>query len=468
MFLRNKAHWLLGVMMFFSYVVKGQGYEIDLQIKGVALPEMYLGYYFGEKQYVKDTASILTDISGVGHYQFKGEEPLKEGIYFIYHPEGVYFQMVPDEQAFALKTDTLDLTGHMDIQHSPKNELFIGYEHFITSQNNKAQQIQQQLQALPEGATDQQKAFQEQLMQLDQDVKARQSAVLTQHPESMTAKIIKATKRPEVPASLGSQLERVIYYRSHFWDNFDLSDPALLRTQFYAPKVEEYMEKLTYPQPDSLFDSAVRLIELSKGDEETFRYMVVNLSNQFEMGKRIGAENVFVKLAERYYLSGQATWAEEETISKIEERVNQLKPNLIGERAPDLVLRDPEGNELNMADHSAPFTVLFFYDPECGHCKKETPKVLEAFHELRDQGVEFWGVNTTTDTEKWLKYVEDKQMDWINGEDPYVQSNFRYDYDIRTTPIIYILDKDKKIIAKKIAAENITKFIEIYQKEGAN
>ncbi|BDC99044.1 DUF5106 domain-containing protein [Persicobacter psychrovividus] len=462
---RKTSVWLLVMLLFVSGKTLAQGTDIDVKIKNFSAPEIYLGYYFGDKEYVRDTAKLLSDQNGAGHYHFKSEEELNPGIYFVVKPGSkLYFQFVPDEKPFSLTTDTLDIMGNLKVTGSPKNALFLGYQQFITEQNGVAQAIQQEMAAVPKEQTEVMEELRSKLQEMDKKVKAKQFEVLQQHPNSMAAKVIKSTKRPEIPASITDRFGKLLYYRTHFWDNFDLSDPALLRTQFYNNKVEEYMEKLTYPHPDSLYQSASRLIELAKGNEETFRYMVVSQTNFFEKGTRLGSENVFVKLAKKYYLSGQATWTDEETISKVKERVEQLEPNLLYKKAAPIELRDPEGNELSLDEHNAPYTVLFFYDPDCGHCKKETPIALDAFHELRDQGIEFWGITTVTDTEKWHQFIEERGLDWINGEDPYVQSNFRYDYDIRTTPMIYVLDKDKKIIAKKIAAENIVKFIQMYQK----
>jgi glutaredoxin-related protein len=57
------------------------------------------------------------------------------------------------------------------------------------------------------------------------------------------------------------------------------------------------------------------------------------------------------------------------------------------------------------------------------------------------------------------KYVRDQKLDWINLADPHMRSNFRYEYNIETTPQLYILDEDKKIIAKKLDVEQIEEFI---------
>jgi hypothetical protein len=63
------------------------------------------------------------------------------------------------------------------------------------------------------------------------------------------------------------------------------------------------------------------------------------------------------------------------------------------------------------------------------------------------------------ESEKWKKYIRDQKLDWINLADPNMRSNFRYEYNIETTPQIYILDGQKRIIAKKLDVEQIEDFI---------
>jgi hypothetical protein len=62
--------------------------------------------------------------------------------------------------------------------------------------------------------------------------------------------------------------------------------------------------------------------------------------------------------------------------------------------------------------------------------------------------------------EAWKKYLEENDyLDWINAWDPYQITRFRFYYDVYSTPIIYVLDKDKKIIAKRIDIDVLKKFL---------
>ena len=69
-----------------------------------------------------------------------------------------------------------------------------------------------------------------------------------------------------------------------------------------------------------------------------------------------------------------------------------------------------------------------------------------------------------SDKAKWTKYIEDNKLTWINGWDPERSSHFDYYYNVQSTPMVYILDKNKKIIAKKLSVEDIGSFIDNYRK----
>ena len=109
-------------------------------------------------------------------------------------------------------------------------------------------------------------------------------------------------------------------------------------------------------------------------------------------------------------------------------------------------------------------TLLIFWDPDCGHCKKELPKIKEEVYDLyAEHGVKVVTVYTQVEEEKWKKFLEEKDLtEWINLYDPYNQSNFRNNYDIYSTPVLYVLDKDKKILAKRIGVEQLPDFLDHY------
>jgi len=112
--------------------------------------------------------------------------------------------------------------------------------------------------------------------------------------------------------------------------------------------------------------------------------------------------------------------------------------------------------------------------------KKEIPKMIELYKELKEKNIdiEFIAVGTNLENKKWIEYVKEKKLQWINISDfPdanenakfYIYEkrvttlgslNFRLSYDIFSTPQVYLLDDKKKIIGKKLNAISLAKMLE--------
>lgn len=251
------------------------------------------------------------------------------------------------------------------------------------------------------------------------------------------------------------------YYVSHFFDHFDFSDDRIVRDAIFETKIDEFFKKVVYPMPDSIIVEADKLIAKTNGKDDIFKFIVHYNASMFEREKVMGMDAVFVHMVEEYYMTGMAFWADSTTNANMTERAMKLKPTLIGQRAPYLNLYDTtETKQVSLYNLKADFTILYFWDSGCGHCKKVTPVILETYHNLKDKGVKVYAVGTELENDKWIEYIKENELDFINVSDtPSSPGYFRTIYDIFSTPRIFILDADKKIIAKQLAAEQVEEFL---------
>ena len=115
----------------------------------------------------------------------------------------------------------------------------------------------------------------------------------------------------------------------------------------------------------------------------------------------------------------------------------------------------------------AKYTILVFWDPTCSHCKTEIPKLCQYYDSVKTKGIslEVFSVGIESDIELWKKFIRDNKLGWINVTDLYNQTNFRNYYDIYSTPVIYLLDEQKRIIAKRLDTEKIRDFINNSEKK---
>jgi thiol-disulfide isomerase/thioredoxin len=131
---------------------------------------------------------------------------------------------------------------------------------------------------------------------------------------------------------------------------------------------------------------------------------------------------------------------------------------------------------IDLYDIKAKYTVVAFWDPTCGHCATEIPKMLQLYEtEWKQKGVVVFAINNNTnEMVKWKEFIEkEKLSNWINVYPaPVVTGNYTKEdvdfqtlYNVRQTPVMYLLDQDKKIIAKKVGPESYTKIIEQLEKK---
>lgn len=457
----------ISITLFFAIIFVGfsqdKAYEIKVKVDKFKGDVLYLGYPYGDKKYLADTA----EINDKGEFVFDGTTELDGGLYFIYSPApaSVYFDVVVAEPRFSLETDTTDVIAHMIPSGSLENEIFFSFQKFMREKQMLGTELSEKMKA---AATEEEKAkITSRLVDLDTEVKAYRADVISKNQKAFAAKFIKSTIQVEVPEAPKDENGEDIdpnfaykYYKKHYFDYMDFSDKKMLRTPNFNSKIEEYMEKLTVKHPDSIISSLHTIITKARANDDVFRYCVQNLTHKYETSNIMGMDAVFVDMAENYYLSGDAFWADSETIAKIKDRVDRLKPNLIGKPAPQLMLLDTLMRPVNALRVDADYMVLYFYDPDCGHCKKTTPVLRDLYHDkLKQLGVVVVAADIKKESEKWKKYIRDQKLDWINLADPNMRSNFRYEYNIETTPQIYILDGQKRIIAKKLDVEQIEDFI---------
>jgi len=451
--------------------VYADGYRIQLKINGIRDTTVILAYYSGDKQYAKDTIRI--NKKGIGIIE--GEEKLHGGIYLVVFPNMNYFEMlISDEQNFSVETDTSDLLNSMKFTGSPENESFYQYQRYMKNQRDRSNELQKRLKENKDNA-DSAKIIKEQLKQLDKEVKETMKKIVKDNPNTFLGNFIKALIRPEIPefeidenVSNKDSLKWIYgfrYNKEHYLDNIDFSDERLLRTPIFHNKINDYFTKNLYQIPDSIMPEVEKVIEKARANEEVFKYVLNYLLNHFLSSKIMGLDEVFVNIAEKYYLSGQATWVDSTSLSKISEKVMKLKPNLIGNIAPDLLMATSTGEYAYLHQVNAKYTILYFWEPNCGHCKEETPKLHKIYENFKDKGVEVFAVYTQYKKEEWLNYINEHGLNWINTFDPYHSTNFRNLYDVYSTPVMYVLNEKKEIIAKRISTESLEKMLNKYLNE---
>jgi thiol-disulfide isomerase/thioredoxin len=229
-------------------------------------------------------------------------------------------------------------------------------------------------------------------------------------------------------------------------------------------RLNAFFTNVVIQAPDSINKEIDKIIKQCQSNYKVFQFVAVYLFNHFRESEIMGHDAVMVKLADDIYLSGKADWVSKEFKDDLRKQIQLIRPNLIGKKAENLVMDSYKGIFVSLYDVEKDFTILYFWEPDCGHCKEATPKLKDYYEKAKNENIEVFAVCTQADKQKWTKYIEENKLTWINGWDPERSSHFDFYYNVQSTPMVYILDKNKIIIAKKLAVENIGSFIDNYRK----
>ena len=461
---------LLLVLIFItpSVILNAQSYKIDVEISDLSDTEIYLGYYYGDKTYVRDTIKLNSKGKGT----FQGDSLLDQGLYIIVMPTKSYFDvLVGKDQEFSVQTTSTDLANNLKIKDSEENQALKDFQQYMMSQNKKSMEIQSRLKEIDEDS-DSTTIYRDQLNDLADDMKIFWDKTINENEGNLLSVLIKVMKNPEIPEI--EVPEEIInkdsvrwfhsynYNRTHYFDNIDFSDNRFIRTPIFHNKIETFFTKVIIQDPDTINHYIDIVATQAEADEDMFRYVIFYFLNTFQKSNIMGMDKVVVHIVETYYLSGKVNWMDEESLDKMRTQVSKLRFNLIGNIAQDMKMETITQEYAKLHEIKSKYTLVYFYEPHCGHCKKTTPKVFDIYNDFTRDEFEVFAVYTQTDKKEWSEYIYEKNFDsWINVWDPYNLTNFRFFYNINSTPVMFLLDENKKIIAKRISAETLKNILEI-------
>lgn len=456
------------VALLISVAGFSQGYQLDFKVTGWKDTTVYLGLYTGEQTYVRDTARI----NSTGVFSFTGKNPLNHGVYFLVLNKNKIFDFVISaDQQFSLQTTTEDYIKNMVVSGDEDNKLFFENILFNVERNKEAEPLVKQFR--DEASTpEQKKAAEQALKKINERVLAFQDQLVTKNPEFMTSRLLKATRNVEIPAYAkkvsingDSTAYQLKWYREHFFDNFNLGDDAMLHLPraIYMEKIKFYAEKLYAPHPDTVMKAITFMVEKAKRNPDTYKYLVWNMIFNYQNPEIMGLDQVFVKLYDKYVASGEMDyWLDAATKKNVKDYADKLNLGKIGSTATDMTMLDQNLQPKRLYDLKSKYTILFFFSPSCSHCKEETPKLVEFYNANKPKfNLEVFAVSADTSMVEMKKFIKEFRTPWItvNGPRTTSKQHFSAFYQADTTPFIYVIDNQKKVIAKKLSVGQLEEFL---------
>ncbi len=447
-----------------------QSFKITLQSNyksGIA----YLTHHAGANLNVDDSAAV----GPTGRAVFEGKSILPPGIYSIVFPGKRLSAdfLIGTEQTIDIVADSNNLPN-MQVKGSRENILFQEYQKYVAKQGLL---LNQEREAFNKSTTAADSALhQENYKKYNTELNGYRNGIITNHPKSMMAIILNAMKESpyptKVPRTRQDSVDNYQFYKTHYWDGITFMDDCVVRTPFFPTKLQRYYREVMPQDADSIIKDVDYKLLLARSSPETYKYMLNWLTDEYINPKYMGQDAVFVHLFNKYHSKGLSPWLNEKQNEAITRRAYMLMANLVGERAANLEMLDTTGKVSALYDMKADYTVVVFWDPNCGHCKEEVPR-LDSFYRAiwKAQNVKMYAVNTEYDKDGWIKFINEKDLsDWkhvhytlqmLKADTEAQRPSFRQLYDITQTPTIYLLDKEKRIIGKKLTPHQLNDLLQV-------
>jgi hypothetical protein len=452
-----------------------EGYEIKVTLKPFTNQYIYLGHYFGKQLPIIDSVKLNEKSEGV----FKGPKKLGAGIYMIGYPDRAHnFEiLVGKNQKFSVLADTVTIAKKITYINSTENNEFVAYQAFMI-QNGKAIDSMQKRFAMRTKDS----------VQLRKDIEARSNIIkkyrediIAKDPDGLLATLLKGMREPEIPKPLAGQKQDSLfayrYFKNHYWDGVRFYDDRIVRTPFFEARVDKYFEQLVYPDADSVIKEIDWMLGYASASEEMQRFLLLKFVNRYLNQKYMWEDKVFVHLFEKYFAQKKYAWMADKGEKTIRDRAYSLMANIFGSPAADVELPDSTGKIKKLYDVKAPYTLLVIWDPKCSHCKEVLPRLDTLFNtKWKAMGLKLYAVAKETDGTKkdWTTFINQYGLgSWAHVYYSKDADKKRTDagipsysqlFDVQSFPTLYLLDGDKRIIAKKISEQQVDEILAYKQK----
>ena len=216
---------------------------------------------------------------------------------------------------------------------------------------------------------------------------------------------------------------------AYFWDGIEAFDGPTDENPVLAAQLDFYFDKMVAPLPDSITPEIDRLVERTSFNSNLRDFILWYLLEKYRHPEYMSQDQVFVWLYDHYFSKLEIKDLNAANLALIRDKAETFRRLAIFNIAPDFAIND----SVDLHSVESDYTVLFFYDHDCNVCQLEMQELDSVCIEHPE--ITMLAIDMNTD---------DISVDAL------------YDlYDIEATPLLYVLDGEKRIIAKKIHAKQI-------------
>lgn len=275
-------------------------------------------------------------------------------------------------------------------------------------------------------------------------------------------------RHPEIPQMMTDPQQRAFYYVNHYWDEYSLADTAFIRSTDTEQLFADFLDALSYVTPQESGAALRNMMSLMEADSTVYaHFCLLSEKYLYDPNSPMRNEDFYIRVLEQMLSSPRLTEAEK---LRPADRLKQARKNRPGTVAADFTYVTPSNlNRTQRMSHiRADYTMLFFYDPDCSHCREHERVLSEipAFLEMQQKGaLRVLAVYPDENENEWLLNSSKMPKGWIVGWNKKGDIRSKVLYEIRATPSLYLLDKQKKVLVKDASLERVIQYLAVATQE---
>lgn len=424
------------------------GYQITYQLHGVRDTMAWLCEVYGGEVVAIDSCVVKK-----GMAKFTGDSELPHGVYKIVFNDTLFTDIIYAGEVTELESWLPDIINRMQVHRSEENQILFGYwKYYFRIQDTldqviqKGREIYYASQGKPSKELD---ALEKRSDQLDEQKILYITRLMQQYPNRFAPKLVWSFQKPDYRYYLVHDGQpyptEEAYYRAHFFDRLDFSDPRMLRTEVLYVMINDYMRTFA-PAPSTplYIELTGDVLARASASNEVYQFCIDLFIKNFEAGVW---EKVFIYLIEEHYLRSPLANA---TLKKVYgKRAQAIRNTSIGEKVPNVCGSTPAGEHHCLLDELGTRTLLVFWSLGCDHCEAILPDLVKIQNEYREKGLKIFAFTMAPDKDSLQASLDHFGINWINVSD-YREflSDVIDQFNISVTPMMFLLD-NKGIITDK-------------------
>jgi thiol-disulfide isomerase/thioredoxin len=407
---------------------------------------------------LKGTKQVYISNSKIDNDQFKLEIPqgTEAGMYRLsFTPEVFGFvDFLFSQENVSLKFDSRNLSNSVEFLISEENKIYANYLFETLNVQQKLDSLQISFFGLKDKKQD------EITIDLYKKKLSDYANIQNQYEEKTEGKLanhfIKATQKYFAPTLFVSPQGYLNSVKLHYFDFINFDDNTLKNATFFSEKAIEYVFYLNvsddFQVQNALYKNAIGEVMQKVGENNEVKSdMLISLIYAFEQFENMAMVGFVI---DEFYSKLPANFKDEVLVDQMKSKIKLA----IGNKAPEIIWEEngvqKKLSELTISDSY----ILVFWSTTCSHCLLEIPKLYE--FSIGNEAMHVVAVALEDNNKDYAEFAV-KLTTWTNilGLKKW-ENEIAKEYKIISTPTYFILDKDKKIIAKPEHFEDVKAYFE--------